>query len=111
MRIVASRIVRAGEPLTPREFQVLGLICQGMTSKETASYLGIAWRTIDCHRARVVAKLGARNHTHAAAIAVRDGIIDLDAVVSTDGPIKKVKLLPPETPIVGKWLRRGGRLS
>jgi DNA-binding NarL/FixJ family response regulator len=44
--------------LTPREIWVLQHVVQGRTSKEIASALGVSKRTIDAHRAAIMAKLG-----------------------------------------------------
>jgi len=49
------------ERLTPRERAVLKQIVAGASNKETGRKLGISPRTIEVHRARIMAKLGARN--------------------------------------------------
>jgi DNA-binding NarL/FixJ family response regulator len=48
-------------PLTPREQEVLALITGGCSNKEGGYRLGISTRTFEAHRARLMAKLGARN--------------------------------------------------
>jgi FixJ family two-component response regulator len=53
--------VRGFSKLTPRERQVLELITNGSSNKESSRELGISPRTIEVHRARVMEKLGARN--------------------------------------------------
>jgi DNA-binding CsgD family transcriptional regulator len=47
-------------PLTARERQVLSLLANGHTNRETAAALGVSERTIETHRAHLVAKLGTR---------------------------------------------------
>lgn len=47
--------------LTPREREVLQLITDGRSNKETGRELGISPRTVEVHRARVMEKIGARN--------------------------------------------------
>jgi two-component system, LuxR family, response regulator FixJ len=47
--------------LTERERQVAALIADGASSKEAALRLGISPRTVELHRAHIMAKLGARN--------------------------------------------------
>ena len=43
--------------LSPREKQVLNLVCAGRTSEDIASALGLSKRTIECHRANILARL------------------------------------------------------
>jgi FixJ family two-component response regulator len=45
--------------LTPREREVLDLLITGATSKLMAKSLGGSFRTIETHRGRVMAKMGA----------------------------------------------------
>ncbi|KVP78109.1 two-component system response regulator [Burkholderia ubonensis] len=47
--------------LTRREKQVLTLITEGMRNREIALRLNISQKTVDCHRQRLMQKLGARN--------------------------------------------------
>lgn len=47
--------------LTNREREVLNLIANGKTNRETADELGISDRTVEVHRGRVMQKMGARN--------------------------------------------------
>jgi DNA-binding CsgD family transcriptional regulator len=47
--------------LTAREREVLSQIAAGASSKEAGRQLGISFRTIEIHRARIMEKLGAKN--------------------------------------------------
>ena len=47
--------------LTRRETQVAALIADGASNKEAGRRLGISPRTVELHRAHIMAKLGARN--------------------------------------------------
>ena len=47
--------------LTPRECDVLEQIASGASNKEAGKRLGISWRTVEVHRARVMEKPGAKN--------------------------------------------------
>lgn len=47
--------------LSAREDEVMRLMLQGLLNKQIAADLGIAMRTVEVHRGRVLAKLGARN--------------------------------------------------
>jgi LuxR family quorum sensing-dependent transcriptional regulator len=63
--------------LTPREREVLSWVAQGKSAAQIAEILHIAKRTVDEHVQTTVRKLGALNRTHAVAIALRDGIIEV----------------------------------
>jgi two-component system response regulator FixJ len=67
---IAERVKR----LTPRERQLMGMLAQGRTSKEIATALGVSVKTVDNHRAHLLAKLSASNVAELAAIAVRAGL-------------------------------------
>jgi DNA-binding NarL/FixJ family response regulator len=60
----------AGE-LTAREREVLELIALGMSNSRIAASLSISEKTAGHHVSRILAKLGVRNRTEAAAHAVR----------------------------------------
>jgi DNA-binding CsgD family transcriptional regulator len=74
---LAQRPTSANLNLTPREREVLGWAAQGMSAAQTADILHIAKRTVDEHVQTAVRKLGALNRTHAVAIALREGIIEV----------------------------------
>ena len=46
--------------LTRREREVAILTCQGKTSKEIGLFLGLSYRTVEAHRARLLQKFSAR---------------------------------------------------
>jgi DNA-binding CsgD family transcriptional regulator len=61
--------------LTPREAEVLRLGADGATSEEIATALHLTEHTVKSHLKRIQSKLGARNRTHAVALALRSGLI------------------------------------
>jgi DNA-binding CsgD family transcriptional regulator len=67
--------VLEGEPLTDRETEVLAGQAEGETAAETGARLFLALETVKSYRKRAIAKLGARNGTHAVTIALRSGVI------------------------------------
>jgi DNA-binding NarL/FixJ family response regulator len=65
------------DELTPRETQVLTHVATGAANRDVAALLGIAEETVKAHMKSILAKLQANDRTHAVAIALRRGIIEL----------------------------------
>ena len=65
------------DALTPREIDVLHLIAGGNANKEIAARLSLTEETVKSHVRNILAKLGAHDRTHAVAIGLKRGIIDL----------------------------------
>ena len=65
------------EVLTPREIDVLRLVAFGNPNKEIAAQLSISEETVKSYIKNILSKLGANDRTHAVAIAVKRGIIEL----------------------------------
>jgi two-component system response regulator FixJ len=63
---VAARL----RQLTDREHQVLIGVLDGLQNKMIAYHLGISSRTVEVHRANVMAKMGARNLTELMWMAI-----------------------------------------
>jgi DNA-binding NarL/FixJ family response regulator len=66
----------AGDPLAPRERQVLQLVAEGKTSKEIAVLLNLTVKTAESYRARVMEKLDVHETASLVRYAIRHGIID-----------------------------------
>ena len=64
-----------GFALTPRELEVLRLLCQRLTDPEIAESLFISLRTVNHHVANILGKLGASNRRDAAALAARHDLV------------------------------------
>lgn len=60
--------------LTPREHEVLAALAAGSTNKEIARALGISPGTVKTHVERLIGKLGVRDRTQAAILAVEHRI-------------------------------------
>jgi DNA-binding NarL/FixJ family response regulator len=65
------------EALSPAEVQVLYLIAEGKANKEIAGRLSTSEATVKGQIHNILAKLGARDRTHAAMIGLRRGFIRL----------------------------------
>lgn len=65
------------ELLTPREREVLQLVCEGSTSKEVAATLGMSVRTAETHRARIMQKLDIHEIAGLVHYAIRHGVVEL----------------------------------
>lgn len=61
----------SGTSLTRRERQVVGLLSQGMTSKEIARKLSLSPRTVEDYRATLRKKFGAKNTSELLAQLMR----------------------------------------
>ncbi|WP_063572950.1 MULTISPECIES: response regulator transcription factor [Luteibacter] len=65
------------DELTPRETEVLTHVAMGEANRNVALALGIAEETVKAHMKSILSKLAANDRTHAVAIALRRGIIEL----------------------------------
>ena len=66
----------AEDPLSPRETEVVKLIAEGHSTREVADVLVISEKTVDRHRANVLAKLGMRNRVDITRYAIRRGLTE-----------------------------------
>lgn len=62
--------------LTERERDILELVCDGFTNHEIADELGVGTGGVMKSLQAAFTKLQARNRAHAAALAIRAGIIE-----------------------------------
>jgi two-component system response regulator NreC len=66
----------SAEKLTPREIEVLKCIAEGYTNRQTGVELGISVRTVEGHRANVLAKLGLKSRVELVRYAREHGLIE-----------------------------------
>lgn len=65
--------------LTDREMEVLRQMVDGQSCKANGRSLDLAEATVKVHRKAIMKKIGARNAPHAVAIALRTGLVPMEA--------------------------------
>ncbi|MGZ8850402.1 MAG: response regulator [Thermoanaerobaculia bacterium] len=63
------------DPLTDRERQVLQLVAEGNTTKEIALLLGVAAKTAETHRVKVMEKLDIHSTAGLVRYSIRRGLV------------------------------------
>jgi DNA-binding NarL/FixJ family response regulator len=81
-KVVATEVLQdvhahqGQETLNPRELVVLRLAAQGKTNRAIGDALHVSEDTIKTRMKSILAKLNAKDRTHAVTIAIRRGFID-----------------------------------
>ncbi len=74
-----AKITDAGyKTLTPREQQIMGLIAEGISTKDIADKLFISPKTVENHRSNIMNKLDLHSTMELVRYAAKLGIIDVD---------------------------------
>jgi DNA-binding NarL/FixJ family response regulator len=63
--------------LTPRELQILQLICDGKSNKEIANQLELSANTVAVHRANIMDALGIHKTAELVVYAIRNGLVNV----------------------------------
>ena len=63
--------------LTPREMQILKLICDGKSNKEIAADLELSANTVAVHRANIMDALGIHKTAELVVYAIRNGLVNV----------------------------------
>jgi len=82
---VVDPTIRPGETLkgeraqglTPRELEVLQLICEGLSNREIAKTLELSANTIAVHRANIMNALGIHKTAELVTYAIQHGLVSL----------------------------------
>ncbi|HEY1276038.1 MAG TPA: response regulator transcription factor [Thermoleophilaceae bacterium] len=64
------------DPLTPRELEVVKLIAEAYTNRQIAETLKLSEKTVESHRANLLAKLGMRDRVELVRYAIRRGLVE-----------------------------------
>ena len=62
--------------LTPRELEVLQLICSGLNNREIAARLSLSVNTIAVHRANIMSALGVHKTAELVVYALQNGLVN-----------------------------------
>ena len=71
----ASLLGERSRGLTPRELEVLQLICDGLSNRDIADRLGVSANTVAVHRANVMNTLGVHKTAELVVYAIRHGLV------------------------------------
>jgi len=78
---LANILNRSGEvndesaELTDRQREILQLVIQGQSNKEIAEIIHVSVKTVEFHRARIMAKLGVHTVAELTKVALQQGLI------------------------------------
>ena len=61
--------------VTPREREIIQLVAEGNSSKQTAAVLAVSVKTVDTHRANIMRKLRLRSVSDLVRYAIRNKIV------------------------------------
>lgn len=70
-----AKLERLEDDLTDRETQVLRLIALGFTNSEIGDQLGLSVRTVETHRAHIMAKLDFDSRSQIVRYAIDNGLL------------------------------------
>ncbi|HEX2913630.1 MAG TPA: response regulator transcription factor, partial [Chloroflexia bacterium] len=73
VKVVAEKADK--QALSEREREVLSLVAVGATNRDIADKLVISENTVKVHLHNIMEKLHLRNRQHAAAYAIREGLV------------------------------------
>ena len=62
--------------LTPREVEVLQLICEGLSNKDIAARLTLSVNTVSVHRANIMTTLGVHKTAELVVYALQHGLVN-----------------------------------
>jgi len=77
---LAERNALKGEQrdaLSPRELEVLQLICSGLSNRDIAAKLELSVNTVAVHRANIMNTLGVHKTAELVVYAIHNGLVTL----------------------------------
>lgn len=73
---LVTGVTEPDDPLTPRELEVVKLIAEAYTNRQIAQTLTLSEKTVESHRANLLAKLGMRDRVELVRYAIRRGLVE-----------------------------------
>jgi DNA-binding NarL/FixJ family response regulator len=73
----ASALPGERRRLTPRELEVLGLICAGLSNRDIAAALELSMNTVAVHRTNIMSALGVHKTAELVVYAIQHGLVHL----------------------------------
>jgi len=70
-----GNLTEENEGLTDRQLEILQLIVEGKANKEIADIIHVSIKTVEFHRARIMAKLGVKSVAELTKVALQQGLI------------------------------------
>lgn len=80
-----AQLPSVGDPLTPRELQILAQVGIGKRNEEVARRFAVSDDTVKFHLKNIFRKLGARCRTEAVVVAQREGLVAVPPVEPQSG--------------------------
>jgi DNA-binding NarL/FixJ family response regulator len=71
----SGELSNESENLTDRQREILKLVIDGKANKEIADILHVSIKTVEFHRARLMAKLGVRTVAELTKVALQQGLV------------------------------------
>jgi DNA-binding NarL/FixJ family response regulator len=84
--------------LSPREREVVQLVCEAKASKEIASILGVSLATAETHRSNILRKLSLHCIAELVLYAVRNEIVHVDLAPALGMPLLDAERNRPPAP-------------
>jgi DNA-binding NarL/FixJ family response regulator len=76
-QLVKSEVALNNTRVTGRERQIVQLLADGKSNKETATHLSISIKTVEAHRSAIMRKFGFKSIAELVRYAIRNRIIEL----------------------------------
>lgn len=77
-KIILSNAKKSqNEKLTPREFEILQLICNGYSNEQMANLLHLSFDTIKWHRSNILSKTGCKNTASLIMYSIKQNLVEL----------------------------------